>query len=368
MIQQLHHARTVERQIARTRRWLTLIACARLMTNGMFAGVSLALAVVVARALPLRGALPLVGTAATIGIVAGALLGLRRAPSARDAAAAIDRGLGLSDRAVTALECLRSDDAVSTLVVRDAASHLHDVSPRRLFPLTLPGATQRLAMAALLILIVATLRGREDVADPPRSGGLLVSLPHQSSSIPPGETERLRANAASNERDNARPTGGVPEPDRPRDAGSRQQATKSNTDPEVAAEQQPRSAPKTEAPDAGRGSVSATAAASNGATFSDVPAPALSPGRSSAGNGGSGRGGATPARGASGHAGGVSGEPAVAGRDRVVAAPIDQSDYRRDYASAAVRAEQAVATGSVPAHLRAYVRSYFTRIRPDQPR
>jgi hypothetical protein len=339
-----------------------------LIANGLLAGASIGGAIVVARALPATAALPLIAVSSAFGAIAGGLVGLRRAPSVQDAAAAVDRRLGLQDLSVTALECLRTQDAVSTLVVRAAASRLQSLSPRRLFPLALDASTTKLAAATGAILMLATLRlGDERSAE--RSGGLLVALPKQATSRPLTARDGLRPAEASN----APTTDRGSQPDRPTaDALTPRRPTEASADPSATRGHEPPKTPSANASSADARSGSATERASDGGTIGAAGSrdgtSGSSIGPSSGSGGGTGRGGSTLGRNDSHLAGGITDQNTIAGRDRVIAASIDVHDYRRQYAASVERAEQAVAAGSVPAHLRAYVRDYFTRIRPDQKR
>ena len=155
--------------------WTTLGRLRRRQRRVTLAENGLAAAIVIAAAaVPLSFSLApgiaarvivLLACCAAAGVVVVAIV---RTPTPRRIAALADARLHLEDRLVTALQYVDDPDAVSRLVVRDAASRIADASPASVFPFRAAAWIAWIAAAALTASAVLTL-----IATKTSSGGVL---------------------------------------------------------------------------------------------------------------------------------------------------------------------------------------------------
>jgi hypothetical protein len=307
------------------------------------------------------------GGALALSVATGVWLGIRRTPSLAAVAAAVDRRLGLQDATVTALECIGAADPVSTLVVRNANALTDGIAPATLFTFSLLRYTKPLAVAALAMTVLATMRMSEAGASSNRDGMRVPSgATAAAKSITGGEPASQSASVArtaSQSASNIAPS--APQPvaadgsalaDRSRASGAHE-STQDSTAPQ---------APETLTRGSAERRDSAGAATQGGAATG-------AGGAGSGGRGGAGaardggRGGSAPGGGDARSAGGVRGQRTGDTIPLTPSTPASES-YASRYELAARQAEEALNDGRVPPHLRGYVRRYFNGIRPDRHR
>lgn len=163
------------RSVVRRQRGVLLLRGA---VAGLLAGSVLGTLLGVARLTGTRE----ISTALAFGLLAvspvvGALVWLLFQGGLHRAAAAVDTGCGLKDRAVTALDFLgRSEPtAVQELQLEDADRHLSEVDPRRVVPLRAPAALPFALVALALALGLLLWPRRQVVANVPSPLEAIVS-------------------------------------------------------------------------------------------------------------------------------------------------------------------------------------------------
>jgi hypothetical protein len=320
---------------------------------------------------PMATAVPLtlLLTCAAFAIALGAaMIGT---PARRQIAAIVDARLALDERLVTALQYVDDQDAVSRLVVRDAAGRVAAVAPARVFPYHVPARLPMVAAVALAASACLTLiAARVPVMMP-------VGTARAGATMPPGGTGPLARprTQATTVSDSTLPTAAKPVAEASHDAGTRAAEAPTAAQSARAGAAGVRASAETAAravPDAQRdpprdsaplAAVAPPRAAAGVPQRASSPSPNSHPGSaagaiaragslSSAAGGLSGKG-----RGQRGGSGGVP-QPDETKPDR------QSQDYGVRYRESLARAESALAQEHTPPGLRAYVREYFLSIRP----
>lgn len=354
--------------------WTTLGRLRRRQRRVTLAENGLAAAIVIAAAaVPLSFSLApgiatrvivLLACIAAAGVVVVAIV---RTPTPRRIAALADARLHLEDRLVTALQYVDDPDAVSRLVVRDAASRIADASPASVFPFRAAAWIAWIAAAALTASAVLTL-----IATKTSSGGVLQTDAQSGAGVS-GAAANTDGSIRSGEAASSGPTSrehalqqSGPAPARALDSATGADRTGDRgpaTGPRAAQSAAP--APPSEAarlPDAVAAPAAPPAAAAGvapraagAASSRDIGSAGgtTSRGRSTV----SGAGGISPR----GPGAGSGGTARTGGAARL--GTRQGIDDARDSAARA-RAEAALASERIPPGLRAYLMAYFTAIRP----
>jgi hypothetical protein len=357
-----------QRRLERCRRRLRSISIAQHVLMAMPVALLAAAVVVALGRVPRDVAWFASGAALALSAAAGVWLGIRRTPSLAAVATAVDRRLGLQDATVTALECIGAADPMSTLVVRNANALTDGIAPATLFSFSLLRYTRPVAVAALGMAVLATIRTSETGA---WSNGDGMRIPtgttDASKAIAGGGAQAPSAPVARTEpRPGATtaPAGIQPEPGADRSAAA-------DRSPASAVQESAQHSVAPRAEDTLTRGSAARLDKSGAARRGDAASGASRAG--SDGRGGAaaaregGRGGSTPGEGDARGAGGVRGQRTGGNLPLPALAPASES-YASRYELAARRAEEALNEGRVPPHLRGYVRRYFNGIRPDQHR
>ena len=305
------------------------------------------------------------GVALALSAAAGVWLGIRRTPSLGAVAAAVDRRLGLHDSTVTALECIGAVDPMSTLVVRNADALTDGIAPAALFRFSLLPYAKPLAVAALAMTLLATMRLSE-----PGSWSNSRGIRVPAGSTDAGETT-AGGERPSRSQSAARPETRSGSSAPPAAAESPRDADRSAADQSRAslARDVPKDPTATRTSEATTRGSAESPARSGDATQGDAAAGGGRAGSNGRGGSGAardgGRGGSAPGEAGAPGAGGVRGQRAGGDTWSEALTPLSGS-YATRYGLAARQADEALREGRVPPHLRGYVRRYFNGIRPDQ--
>jgi hypothetical protein len=145
-------------RIAALRRRAVLVRAARALAIALAAAAAIAAVAVVAGGpgvLTDRPVWVAVGLA-TCGLIA-AIVAAARTPAARAVAFVADARMGFRERLVTGLQCLGQTDAMSQLVVDDAARHARRMDAADVFPWRVPRPAVLVLAASGLVIVVASL-------------------------------------------------------------------------------------------------------------------------------------------------------------------------------------------------------------------
>ena len=310
----------------------------------------------------------------TLGALAIGLGGLcvvaaaiRRYPTPREVAAAIDRHFDLNDSVVAALQARHGNTTtvVAPLIVRQAVERTADIHARDVFPLDL--RRPALILAASLVLVVASLPSSRDEG----SGAATARSTRASGGGPgaptAGTQAQQRSNSAGQGSRNSfgRSDSGTPATVQP---GVRETeiaaahpesfagAGKANQSPatgDAGTALQSRNADSERTP-AGNGAGSA------GGGHEGIGASGIQATADSTGSGGGG-----VAKGASrgtGSGGVRAGDLLAASRQSTPPAAARFNEQPTRYGAAQRNAEAALSRGDIPPELRSYVREYFRAI------
>jgi hypothetical protein len=350
-----------------------------LATRFLYTG--LALAVVIGEALSLgfsTGTLYsmwLLAGAAGTAIVLSLLAAAARTPSLSDIARLLDRRALLQNRTATALQFVRNDDVMATLVVRDAARRVAGLEPAVVFPREYP-ARPHLLVAAITVSSLVFAASVSRVAWAPQlrspSAGMATpgapaqsrqGLPSARPADTPGATPARGSTLATPQGTQARADGRASE-QQVEDRAARADGRTGSPSPSPSAAQHGTGNGLRQRPPAP--TIGTAASDRAGAGGSGAASPARDArGEASSAREGAGQGGAVPgrlARGGGGIKGGtLAGDatPAALSRPGAARSP----DYAAEYQAAWTRAQAALAQDRVPPPLREYVRRYFAAIR-----
>lgn len=335
----------------------------------------------------LIGGLPGVAVAISVAACAAiaAAAAVIRTPDLRAIAAVADARLGLADRVVTAVQHADDRDMMSRLVVRDAVARLQSSVPARVFPFEMPSRLGSIAAGAIVIAAIAVIGSRMAGVTSsvpgisPQAGGSggRPGAPTQSGSAQTGRGEpgtmASPGAGADPARGSSAETAGVTPPSSAAPSSiAPSAAAPSAADPSSAA---PSAAVRTNAPE-NQSALSALGRpvdTSTRAGGSRIPGErdlrsggsgSATAGRTSRGAGGAG----SAADGAARPGAGASAADSESAARRLNALDGAARDYAARYRESSSRAEAAIASDRVPPGMRAYVRAYFTAIRPPVER
>jgi uncharacterized membrane protein YgcG len=288
-----------------------------------------------------------------VALLCAAVHTFARRPGVRQIAAALDSRLRLQDRLVTAVQFEKHADVFSRLVVRDALGSLAQAHSAALFPFEIPRLAWWLALAAAAVPImtaIATVVGPR--VQQPATGASTrfisrgAAVTGASSGRP---AEHRQVGDAPNDATSVRAT---PDQDRrPDPAAQSGHNSKPASTTSAAFANRPLEDPLREVQPSG-GSQSRQRSPDSG--------PAQAGGHASAGGGGG-----SPT--ASGQAGGVNGGSLLAGASTVPERSTFAATARTAaYRIAWLKTQSAISQDRVPADRRAYVKRYFTAIRPPE--
>lgn len=358
--------------LRRFRRRLRLVAFVRYVPVASAIALGLVNVLVIAR--PDIGVDPAVWAGSLVlAIVSAYGLAVLRTPSLSATARIVDRQLGLQDRATSALEFSPATDAISRLVIEDAAARLRTVPVARL-PLSVPVSARWLAASAVAASALILLWAPGSTSD----------SYFLSDSVSTTVARRTAAETA------VRPEGSKAKPLMPGTVsvgnGGRRTARVSAAIPDVPPPQANNAAGHSAGSNTGRSD--STTSKGEARASQQAPLALPPPSRSSAASGLSGRSaGDGRARGEAGRGsssmqtasgrgagaaatkesagGGVGGGALVSVKPgAAVSEPTTGHRQTADYALAYARAESAMPMEHVPPALRSYVRAYFLAIRP----
>jgi hypothetical protein len=310
------------------------------------------------------------GAAIALGALCVAIAAVRRYPTPREVAAAIDRHCNLDDAVVAALQVRHTGttSAVAPLIVTQAVQRTADLHARDVFPMDL--RRPALMLAAGMVLVVAALPSGSDEVSRGVAGG---SFPASGGSTVAAAAETQGTHAANTGAGPAVPAGNVArsesgaagaEPHEPRAQipGAQGQPTSSAS---AGSTTQP-------APAGGAGTAPQSRDISAEGARGGTGAGEIGRGRSgtgagspdtradSTGNGGGGAGKGT-ARG-TGSGGVHGGDLLPVARQSTTSATAASNEQPARYGEAQRNAEAALTRGDIPPELRSYVREYFRAI------